>query len=136
MPKSNWDRDNVSKLDENQLIFINGELKQKPKRADTLAQEKICLCPFCFFYGQTYQFALSTGKGFHRSLGQCPNCKNKVRWTTLKRKWTLPEFVKFCYEYSRQGFWDKVKYKDFNHGLFVRGKLDAFWTMYRARKGE
>jgi hypothetical protein len=57
-------------------------------------------------------------------------------WTTLHKKWKVKEFALFVFQYSREGFWSKCKYAQFNGRLRLIGQLDNFWNEYRRLKGD
>jgi hypothetical protein len=133
----NWERNSKSKEDKHQMIFVEGELRAKPTTTVTVATlEGVALCPFCLFNAPVDKFVISLKSGFHKGLGKCPRCGNQSQWKTLKRQWTIKEFALWCYNYSCEGFWQKVKYKDFNEGLRARNLLNSFWTRYRELKGD
>jgi len=120
-----------------QTVFIDGTARAKPRIETTVSyMEGVALCPFCLFSGESHKFVVSVKKGFHQKLGECPRCHNKSQWTTLKRRWMVKAFADWCFAYSMSGFWNKVKYKDFNEDLRIRGVLNAFWTRYRELKGD
>jgi hypothetical protein len=119
------------------MIFVNGAVQRKPRPTNTdNTLEGVALCPYCLFNATSDKFAYSVGNGFHKGLGKCPRCANLSRWKTLKTHWTAKAFAEWCFNYTREGFWDKVKYEMFNDGLRARGILDTFWTRYRELKGD
>lgn len=132
-----WDREHNSKMDNQQLVFNNGELTQKIQKQEPIFTFKQrALCPFCFQPNDTDKFVISTKKGYHKRLGKCPNCQNQAEWKTFFANWTIKTFAQFCYEYSCSGFWQKCKYQQFNDALRQIGWLDQFWTEYKNLKGD
>jgi hypothetical protein len=114
---------------------MGGVIQQKPRKAPLIQySEGVALCPFCMFGGDSGKFAVSVKGGFHKRLGKCPRCGVISQWTTLKRRWTVQAFAEWCYKYSVEGFWKKVKWDDFTAGLRARGLLDAFWDIYHDLK--
>lgn len=49
---------------------------------------------------------------------------------------TPEQFANFAYEYSCQGYWQKVPFAKFNHRLDNIGWSARFWNEYRKLKGE
>lgn len=49
---------------------------------------------------------------------------------------TPEEFAKFAFEYSRQGYWQKVPFAKFTNILDVIGWSQRFWTEYKKLKGD
>lgn len=133
----NWNRQQKAREDAQQTIFSGDTFKPRPRTtAQVTTLDGLALCPFCLYNSTADKFAVSTGSGFHKGLGQCPRCKNKSQWKTLKRVWTARQFAEWCYAYSCEGFWSKVSYKDFLEGLRKVHALDTFWNRYRELKGD
>ena len=132
-----WERDINLKIDAKQTLLTPVGCLRKPKPKTNLEFEnEICLCPFCLTQAPAHKFAVSTGKGFHKSLGKCLFCGHAARWDTLKRKWTTRQFALFCFEYAKSGFWSKVNFAKFNEGLKRLGVQYSFWDRYKELKGE
>lgn len=77
-----------------------------------LKLNQIVICPFCLYMSTLKKFVFSCGKGFHKSLGFCVDCGNKMTFRTLLKMptWTPQEYAKFVFDYVQNGFWDKCKY--------------------------
>jgi len=110
--------------------------KQKPRTLQTYTITTPVLCPFCLHIGKINEFLISTKKGYHRNLGQCPECNNKMRLSTLTAEWTPEQFAEFAYNYATSGYWQKVPFKKFNNRLYKIGWAKKFWDRYKQLKGE
>ena len=132
-----YQRETRAKQDVLQTIFKDGLAMLKPRtivKVETL--EGDAMCPFCLHGGPVDKFVISIKSGFHRGLGKCPKCGNRSQWKTLRRRWTVKEFVLWCYQYACDGFWSKVNFAEFNKGLAARGIARPFWDRYKELKGE
>ena len=141
MPKSKWKRDMKAMDDKHQSmlspdsptgIVMRGHQKTKVEIIRTGTYS----CPFCLYQGKINKFLISTKKGFHKGLGQCPECKNKMRFRTLTADWTPEDFAEWCYGYSADGYWQKVPFSKFSDRLYKIGWSKRFWERYKQLKGE
>lgn len=132
-----YNREQRSKEDPYQTVFIDGNVTPKPSRPrEPEPTEGTVMCPFCLTGGTADKFAFSVKSGFHCGLGKCPTCGNMSQWKTLRRRWTVRDFAAWCYAYSVDGFWSKVNFKLFNSGLAARGISRPFWDHYHMLKGD
>ena len=93
-------------------------------------------CPFCLGLHEFRKYLISTKKGYHQGLAQCPECKNKCRFTTLTQITTAEQYAEFAYPYSGSGFWQKVPWNKWKDRLRRIGWAQAFWHRYMELKGE
>ncbi|MBU1067743.1 hypothetical protein KKE60_08145 [Patescibacteria group bacterium] len=94
------------------------------------------MCPFCLHSDRINAYLISTKKGYHKGLGHCPECNNQMQIKTLTSDMTPEQFAQFAYEYSSQGYWQKVKFEQFNNRLHAIGWSKRFWAKYRELKGD
>ena len=109
--------------------------KGEAKKAETFVIGGWVYCPFCLFYAKMGAFLISTKKGFHRGLGKCSDCNQKMQLRTLTSEWTIEEYAEWCYNYSVSGFWQKVPYQKWSSRLKKMGWAQKFWNRYKALKG-
>lgn len=141
MTKSKWKREMAARDDKLQTTlnpkspsFIQSKKKAIVNIAETYSGEYSC--PFCLHRGKIYQFLISTKKGYHKGLGHCPECDNKMNLKTLTKDMTPEQFAQFAYEYSCQGYWQKVPFGKFNQRLIDIGWAERFWMEYKKLKGD
>lgn len=131
-----WDREQTAKEDTQQAIFADGQVKLRPRSTvKVTAHSKTAMCPFCFHAESLDKFAVSTKKGFHRSLGCCPACNKQSQLRNLTAAWTPEGFAEWVYDYRADGFWRKVTWPWFKAGLKRLGWTDRFWTKYKTLRG-
>ena len=94
------------------------------------------LCPFCLHLDRLEKYMISTKKGYHQSMAQCPECKNKMLIRSLTSKWTPEQYADWVYPYSVDGFWQKCKYDIWKKRLYIIGWSTRFWNRYMQLKGE
>jgi len=94
------------------------------------------MCPFCLHIGKIGEFLISTRKGFHKGLGECPECHNKMQLRSLTADWSPEQFAEWVYKYATQGYWQRVNFKKFNERLRKIGWSWKFWSKYKQLKGE
>jgi len=139
--KSKWKRDMKAMDDKHQTVFAPDTPTGVAKRQKTIvniqiAHTGIYSCPFCLYQAKIEHFLISTKKGFHKGLGQCPDCQNKMRFRTLTAEWTPEDFAEWCYGYSADGYWQKVPFSKFSDRLYKIGWSKRFWDKYKQLKGE
>jgi len=98
--------------------------------------EALYFCPFCLHTDKYTKFLISTPKGYHRGLGQCPECGNKMQLRTLLAEMTPEQYAEFAYPYSASGFWQKVPFEKWRERLYKMGWAHRFWGRYKQLKGE
>ena len=104
-----------------------------------LRMNQIVICPFCLYKSTLEKFVFSCGKGLHKSLGFCPECRNKSMFRTLLKMltWKPQEYAKFVFGYVQNGFWDKCKYGVWSTKMNLDKEIsNAFWEEYKKLKGE
>lgn len=114
------------------------KLKQQPK-IETFFKygaTKVFYCPFCLGIHPFSKYLISTKKGYHKGLMQCPECNNKFRITTLTEIASPEEYAEFVYPYSASGFWQKVPWTKWKERLYGIGWAQRFWKRYKELKGE
>lgn len=94
------------------------------------------MCPFCLHQDKLRYFLIQTGKGIHRGLAECPECKNKCKLSTLKADMTPEQYADFAYGYKGFGFWQKVPFETWKERLYKIGWAHRFWERYKQLKGE
>jgi len=100
--------------------------------------EQLVICPFCLYQAKLRYFLLSVKKGFHKSLGICPECEQRALFETLL---TIPnfspkQFAEWVYNYGRE-FWKKCIFKKFRNRLYLdKEYAQIFWFEYKRLKGE
>lgn len=97
---------------------------------------QIVFCPFCLQSDKLQAFLISNKKGISKSNAQCPKCQAGMRMSSLLRKWTAESFAEWVFDYSKQGYWQKVKFEEWKERLNGLSWGQRFWTKYRALKGE
>ena len=109
-------------------------------------------CPFCLSHLPLTKFLITRydrkgrSKGFDRGKGKCPECGQGMRLQTFMsmRTWMLakaPEegvllYAAWVYEYRRSGFFQKIKFAQFNSMLKSMGWSRDFWDEYKRLKGD
>jgi len=102
----------------------------------TVAHKSIYLCPFCLHRGKIEEYLISTKKGYHKGLGKCPECNNKMQLKTLTSNMTPEQFAEYAHGYRTSGYWSKVPFSKFNERLKEINWAIRFWGKYRQLKGE
>lgn len=141
MVKGKYNREYAADRDKQQakLDFNSPSLLKEKKKAVISIIEVhtgIYRCPFCLNPNKINAYLISTKKGYDKRLGHCPACNNNMMLKTLTSDMTPEQFADFVFEYSRQGFWQKVSFKVFNQRLAEIGWIDRFWTRYKQLKGD
>lgn len=136
-----YNREQAAK-DDKQQTMLNPkspsffQARRKPEIQVTETYTGTYMCPFCLHQDRINAYLISTKKGYHQGLGRCPECGNNMQIRTLTLEMTPEQFAEFMFEYSCQGGWQKVKFKQFNERLFVMGWSERFWTRYKQLKGD
>ena len=141
MTYKKWRKRRQTKQDPHQATLTTTSQEKMQRKQNTTKisfniSEGPFLCPFCLHLGKIDIFLISTAKGYHRGLGQCPECKNQFRWTTLTAEWTPEQYAEWVYDYSQAGFWQKIPYKTWSERLRKIGWSARFWRRYKQLKGE
>jgi transcription elongation factor Elf1 len=139
--KSKYKREQQVKDDLKQSILNpenleKTELRKKVTVTVAAIYTGLYRCPFCLHEARINSFLISTGKGYHRGLGKCPECGNQMQLKTLTSKMTPEQFAEFAYGYRTAGYWQKVKFNTFNQRLKELGINFRFWKRYKELKGE
>ena len=131
------DRDKAQSKFSVQAEFIKPEAPKEIKISPRL----IVHCPFCLFRGKLQRFMVSDSQGISRYKAKCPECKTGMLMRTLialsnmnDRK--IEDYARWCFMYSLNGFWDKVKWETWSKRLAKYEWTITFWGKYRALKGE
>lgn len=140
MTKGKWKREVKAdddkfqtKLDSSSPSLL--EVKEQPKITIIDKYVDEYLCPFCLHKDRISAYLISTKKGYHKGLGLCPECGNKMQLKTLTANMNAEQYAEFVYRYSVQGFWQKVNFETFNYRLRKYGLLLRFWARYKQLKG-
>ena len=102
----------------------------------TADANQLIMCPFCLHTSKLSNFIISTKKGIHQGLGQCPECKHCARWHTLTAEWTPEQYAEWVFQYSTSGFWQKTPFKTWSSRLKKIGWAYKFWKRYKQLKAE
>ena len=133
-------REERTRTDQAQACFnLDGSVKQHVPvevASSAVNVEQIVMCPFCLAREKLQRFLVSTKKGISSSNGECPECKSGMRLRTLLRKWTPESFAEWVFEYSLNGYWQKVKFDAWKERLKQIGWTRSFWDHYNAVKVE
>jgi len=137
--KSKWKRGMIAHDDDKQMVLSatspkGAEKRERMKTEVELAHTGTYSCPFCLHQDKMGKFLQSTKKGFHKSLGKCPECGQVMMLKTLTTKMSPEEFAEWCYEYSGSGYWKKVIFSKFRDRLFKLGIAKRFWARYKVLK--
>jgi len=140
MRKTRWQIQNKLKLDKLQTKLTAKGCEPNILKTATIPflQQKFYICPFCLNRNEPKNFIILLPKGkIRKGLGKCPFCSNQIQWQTLMkiREMTIQEFAYWCFEYSLNGFWEKVNYKSFNQNLNAMNLSQKFWNYYKELKG-
>jgi hypothetical protein len=141
MPKGKYHREYAADIDKQQARLDPNSpsfLKEKKKAVISIIEVHtgVYRCPFCLNPNKINAYLISTKKGYDKRLGHCPACNNNMMIKTLTSPMTPEQFADFVFDYSRQGFWQKVKFKEFNDNLYRIGWPQRFWTRYKELKGD
>ena len=157
-----WRVQSKASEDKQQQVFCvtasqGVELKSNHNKFATITEKGIdpflnVRCPFCLSHLPLTKFLITRydrkgrSKGFDRGKGKCPECGQGMRLQTLvsMRQWMLvksPEEGVFLYaawvwEYRRSGFFQKIKFAQFNSMLKSMGWSREFWDQYKRLKGD
>jgi len=93
-------------------------------------------CPFCLHIAQLKEYLISTKKGIHQGLGECPECHCKMQFKSLKAEWTPEQYAEWVFEYAARGFWQKIPWATWKRRLEELGWAQRFWDKYKQLKGE
>jgi len=125
--------------DKQQLTIDNLEpIKSSLAPRLNLNIEQLVICPFCLYQAKLQKFLFSVKKGFHRSLGLCPECKQKARFETLLAipNFSPKEFAEWIFDYGKE-FWGKCIFEKFKNRLFLdKDYAKIFWEEYKRLKGD
>jgi len=114
------------------------ELKRPPKI--TIEQKHSMTmqfaCPFCLGLHTFQQYLMSTKKGIHQGLAQCPECNNKCRFSTLTKAMTPEEYADYIYGQVRSGIWQKMPFNKWKDRLYKLGWSHGFWKRYKELKSQ
>jgi len=114
--------------------FIQEKQQSKTDITDQYTGEY--LCPFCLHYDKIEAYLISTSKGYHKGLGLCPECENKMRLESLTAEMTPEQYAEFMYGYSASGGWQKVKWEKWKQRMNNIGWTERFWLRYKQLKGD
>ena len=161
LQEKKWRVQSKCSEDKQQSVFCVANesvgLKENPSKFATITQKGIdpflnVRCPFCLSHLPLTKFLITRydgkgrSKGFDRGKGKCPECGQGMRLQTLMsmRTWMLaksPEagillYAAWVYEYRRSGFFQKIKFAQFNSMLKSMGWSRDFWDEYKRLKGD
>jgi len=139
--ESKWKRGLKAEEDKNQAMLSTNpsmtvQLRHPPSREVKVDFAKSYACPFCLYQAEVAKFLISTGKGFHKGLVKCPDCRNRMQFKTLIAEMTPEEFAEWCWDYVSLGFWKKVSFAKFRERLWRAGWSRRFWGRYYELRGE
>ena len=103
-----------------------------------LNYKQTVICPFCLCKGKLGSFLYSVKHGFHRSLGKCPECKQRTRFETLLLipNMTSKEFARFIFDYGKE-FWSKCIFEQFRNRLYLNKDFaKMFLEEYKRLEGD
>lgn len=132
------------------------ELKENPNKFATVQEKGIdpflkTRCPFCLCFHPITKFLITkydkkgNNKGYNRGSGKCPECGQGMQLKTLvsMRKWTIEDpvagvklYAAWVYEYRKSGFFQKIKFAEFNSMLKSMKWSREFWDHYKRLKGD
>ena len=127
--------------DRSQSKFTNtgqAKVKQKPKitMESRFSMTEQFACPFCLGLYKLQQYLISTKHGIHQGLAQCPECKNKCRFTTLTGRMTPEEYAEYIHNQVKSGIWQKMPFNKWKERLYKIGWAQKFWKRYNELKAE
>jgi len=136
-----YKREQKAYYDRLQTILTPNGLKVKEKRPTHATfvyknPDMQVMCPFCLHIDPLHKFLISTKQGYHKGMGQCPECKNQMRFESLTSEWTPEQYAEWVYPYSASGFWQKIPYKTWSERMRKIGWAWRFWARYKQLKGE
>lgn len=136
-----YKREHVAWADEIQAKFnARGEPKVKQKPVTTFegkySMTEQFACPFCLAIHEFRRYLISTKKGIHQGLAECPECKNKCRITTLTGAMTPTEYADYIYTQVRSGIWQKIPFNKWKQRLYKLGWAGEFWKQYKKLKAQ
>ncbi|GAG75020.1 unnamed protein product, partial [marine sediment metagenome] len=97
--------------------------------------DDVVFCPFCLHKDKLTKFRKRVRKGYHKSLGKCPECKQGMQLVSLTTPMNPTQFAEWVYDYPYNYFWRKCSFKKFNSRLHSLGWSYQFWGMYKKLKG-
>ena len=132
------------------------ELKGNPNKFATVQEKGIdpflkTRCPFCLCFHPITKFLITkfdkkgNNKGYNRGSGKCPDCGQgmQLKTLTMMRKWTIEDpvagvklYANWVYGYRQSGFFQKIKFADFNSMLKSMKWSREFWDEYKRLKGD
>lgn len=114
------------------FLGLNGVpvLPSKPK-IEVFNFDVIVGCPFCLSFHKGGDFRCEKG------LLVCPECKTKFqKRSVIKEGMTAEDFAEWCFNYAKEGFWQKVpNFKEFCARLTDLKISRQFWDHYKRLKG-
>jgi hypothetical protein len=143
-----------------QTVFGRSEaavIEVNPRKFAEVSQKGIdpyvnTRCPFCLSFLPFSKFLVSLkskkgkGLGFDRGKGKCPECGQGMRLDTLlsMRKWLLEGplgegvklYARWVFDYRKSGFFQKIKFSQFNSMLKSMKVQREFWDEYKRLKGD
>lgn len=123
-------------------LSINGSIPNNSKIAENhiknIVKGKMLICPFCLNTSYLSQFTTD------KNLYKCKYCGNKMQEETLKKifimfnqqKIDVEAFAKWVYGYRLNGFFQKIKFEEWNNKLKDLEIGIDFWYYYKRFKGE
>lgn len=141
MSHKKWRRERKAKQDKQQTRFTKTGSVMKPVQVVTVIGQTRSMteqfaCAYCLHIDKLQRFLISTRKGYHRGLAQCPECKNKMRMSTLVATWTPEEYAEYVIGAMLSGFFQKIPYRKWSERLYKLGWSARFWRRYKQLKGE
>jgi transcription elongation factor Elf1 len=139
--RQKWKREHLAWADKKQAKFDHeGQMKVSKKPIITVqsrySMTQQFACPFCLGIYEFQRFLISTKKGIHQGLVECPECKNKCRISTLTGKMTPEEYAEYIYNQVRSGVWQKMPFSKWSDRLKRIGWAPRFWKAYHQLKSE
>jgi len=133
-----------ARRDPHQMVLKNSGIDKNPRLYTVVESsmeinpKKKVTCPFCLGLEGFRLFLVSTKKGISRGMAKCPLCGLSFHMKSLVNmaKWTAKEYADWVFEYSKAGFWAKVKFDTWKKRLFLMGWTNDFWDRYKELKGE
>ena len=127
------------KADLAQMTFgANGVVAARARvaiKSSSVNVNKQVFCPFCLSDNIVQKFLVSGKKGISQSKALCPACGVGMMLRNVIRKWTPESYAEWAFGYAKSGFWQKIKFADWNKKLAEKGWAQPFWDRYKALKG-
>lgn len=139
--QNKYKREHVAWADELQSRFNKkGEthVKQKPVITSEFkhSMTEQFTCPFCLGIHKLQSYLISTKKGIHHGLAQCPECNHKCRMSTLTGAMTPTEYANYIYSQVKSGIWQKIPFDKWKKRLYKLGWAGEFWKRYQELKAQ